>query len=82
MRLRQVRLPKKVGGVWEVEQRFALMRDCLERLQGQRLGTQHLTEELLRQNRDEYRQFGRGRRALRGYQSTHTEDARLYDGTR
>ncbi len=82
VRLRQASLPKKAGGVPEVEERFALMRDWLERLQGQRLGTQRLAAELLKQNRDEYRQFGRGRRAVRGYQSTHPQEARLYDGTR
>ena len=83
VRLRQAKLPRAPGGVREIEDRFALMRDWLERLQEQRLSTQRMAEELLKRNRDEYQQFGRGRRAVRGYQNSRPQEAsRLYDGMR
>ena len=58
------------------------MRAWLLRLQEQRLVTQGLAEQMLKRNRDEFRQFGRGRRAARGYQGARAQKAKLYDGMR
>lgn len=82
VRLRQGRLPKLAGGQRDVEERVAHMRDWLERLQEQRRVTQSLAEQMLKRNRDEFRQFGRGRRAARGYQNARAQKANLYDGMR
>jgi hypothetical protein len=82
VRLRQEHLPRSSGGESDIEQRFAQMRDLLKRLQAQRQVTQHTTEQMLKRNRDEFRQFGRARRAARGYQNARAPEANLYDGRR
>ncbi len=82
VRLRQQKLPDLNASEQAVEMRIERMRDWLERLQDQRAATQSIAEEMLRLNREEFRQIGRGRRAARGYKAAHATDARLYDGTR
>jgi hypothetical protein len=82
VRLRQHRLPSLPAGQSDVEERVSRMRDWLLRLQEQRQVTQSLAEQMLKRNRDEFRQFGRGRRAARGYQSARAQKANLYDGMR
>jgi predicted nucleic acid-binding Zn-ribbon protein len=82
VRLRQQKLPDLNASQQAVEMRIERMRDWLERLQDQRAATQSIAEEMLRLNREEFRQIGRGRRAARGYKAAHATDARLYDGTR
>ena len=39
-------------------------------------------KELLQRTRGELKQFDKGQRAIRGYQSTKVQDARFFDGTR
>ena len=39
-------------------------------------------EQLMKQTRGELRQFGRGRRAVKGYRSSTVGEARFFDGTR
>lgn len=82
VRLRQQRLPDLDASEQAVELRIERMRDWLLRLQDQRTATQSLAEEMLRLNREEFRQIGRGRRAARGYKTAPATGARLYDGTR
>ena len=82
VRLRQRRLPALPAGQSDVEERISRMRAWLLRLQEQRLVTQGLAEQMLKRNRDEFRQFGRGRRAARGYQGARAQKAKLYDGMR
>jgi hypothetical protein len=82
VRLRQRRLPSLPAGQSDVEERISRMRAWLLRLQEQRLVTQGLAEQMLKRNRDEFRQFGRGRRAARGYQGARAQKAKLYDGMR
>jgi len=82
VRLRQGRLPQSADGESEVEECFTRLRAWLERLQAQRQATQSIAEQMLKRNRDEFRQFGRGRRAARGYQSARAPGGNLYDGRR
>lgn len=82
VRLRQQQLPELDASEQAVQMRIERMREWLQQLQEQRAATQALAEEMLRLNREEFRQIGRGRRAARGYKAAHATDARLYDGTR
>jgi len=82
IRLRQAQLPTLEGRHPEVEQRYETLRDLLVDLQELRQFNQQAAQRLLERAREEIRRFGKGRRAVRGYQNAQVGQARLFDGTR
>ena len=86
IRLRQADMPELSRNNSAVHPEFRKRGQTLRRIIGEleelRQVNEKLVKELLQRTRGELRQFDKGQRAIRGYQSTKVQDARFFDGTR
>ena len=66
----------------EARQRREALRHIVRELSELNQANQNGVRHLLDRTRQELRNFGKGRRAARGYRDTRTRDAQFFDGTR